>query len=41
MYVGDYIKGSAEGLGICLYSNGDFYEGQVGQSAWPAIRIYK
>ena len=29
MYVGSYLDGLAEGLGICLYRNGSFYEGQV------------
>ena len=29
VFMGMYSQGFAEGLGICLYANGSFYEGQA------------
>ena len=37
VYLGSYLDGLAEGLGICLYANGSFYEGQVALQAASAV----
>ena len=29
LYLGQYADGCASGLGVCLFLNGDLYEGQV------------